>query len=238
MRTFGLLSPQTAAVDQAPVLAGDAQPSVASELPPLCTEAHAVVHSGRSMQTSEWPQKFDSLQLPIEIVGTRLIACVEAEIVGLRIGRCHQLASDFGKMGHRFSRRVKDLYVQIARFPIVRLLARRREHHIGSTRDQLFGLHVWFEDSLRSSAVASLSYAFTPHTLGIFQRLREVWPALVLRGIVMRTTSSSNCEALCALARILARQAVRDHFSRALPSSQIEVDTNIHHSLLAAPLNA
>ena len=182
-------------------------------------------------------RKTDSLQPPIEIVGIRVPTDVDAEIVVSRNGRRHQLAVDFGRMAHRFIHRV-DLYVQPARPSPFRLLARRREHHIGTRRNQLSGARGWVDDPLRSSAVPSRSCAFAARTLGRVQRLRDVWHALALRGIVMHTTPSTSCEALCALARILARQAVREHFNRASLSSQGDVDTNPHQSLLAASLNA
>ncbi len=181
-------------------------------------------------------RKTDSLQPPIEIVGIRVLTDVEAEIVVSRNGRRHKSAGDLGKMAHRFIHRV-DLYVQPARPSLFRLLARRGEDHIGIRRNQLFGTPGWVADPLRSSAVPSRSCAFAARTLGRVQRLRDVWRALALRGIVMHTTPSTNCEALCALARILARQAVREHFNRASPSSQTEVDTNSDQSLLAASLN-
>ena len=186
---------------------------------------------------SERHQKTDSLWPPIEIVGIRVVADAEAEIVGSRIGRRRQLAGDVGKMSHHFSRRVRALYVQIARPSLIRLPAHHREH-IGSGRNQLFGEHGWVDDPLRSGAAPSLPCAFAARTLGRAQRLRDVWRAFALRGIVMNTTPSSTCEALCALARVLARQAVREHFNRASLSPQGDVDTNPHQSLLAASLNA
>lgn len=193
-----------------------------------------------SCRTDRMPngaRKTDSLQPPIEIVGIRVLTDVEAEIVVSRNGRRHQLAVDFGRMAHRFIHRV-NFYVQPARPPLFPLPSHRRERHIGSRRNQLFGAPGWVEDPLRSSAVPSRSCAFAARKLGRVQRLRNVRRALALRGIVMHTTPSSNCEALCALARILARQAVRDHLNRASPSSQNEVDTNTSRSLLAASLNA
>jgi len=182
-------------------------------------------------------QKTDSLQPPIEIVGIRGLTDVEAEIVVPRNGRRHKSAGDFGKMNHRFIHRV-NLYVQPARPSLSRLLARRREHHIGTRRKQFFGARGWVDDPLRSSAVPSRSCAFSARTFGRVQRLRDVWRALVLRGIVMHTNPSGNCEALRALARILARQAVREHFNRASQSSQCEDGTDTHQQLLAASLNA
>lgn len=194
-------------------------------------------NSCRSDRMPDSARKTDSRQLPIEIVGIRVLTNVEAEIVVSRNGRRHQLAVDFGRMAHRFIHRV-NFYVQPARPPLFPLPAHRRERHIGSRRNQLFGAPGWVEDPLRSSAVPSRSCAFAARKLGRVQRLRNVRRALALRGIVMHTTPSSNCEALCALARILARQAVREHFNRASPSSQSDVDTNTSQSLPAASLNA
>lgn len=192
-------------------------------------------NSCRTDRMPDSARKIDSRQPPIEIVGIRVLTDVEAEIVVSRNGRRHQLAVDFGRMAHRFIHRV-NFYVQPARPPLFPLPAHRRERHIGSRRNQLFGARGWVDDPLRSSAVPSRSCA--AHTLGRFQRLRAVCHALALRGRVMETTPSSNCEALCTLARILARQAVREHFNRASLSSQGDVDTNPHQSLLAASLNA
>jgi len=193
--------------------------------------------SCRADRMPDGARKTDSLQPPIEIVGIRVLTDVEAEIVVSRNGWRPKSAGDLGKMVHRFIHRV-DLYVQPARPSPFRLLARRREHHSGTRRDQLFGARGWVDDPLRSSAVPSRSCAFAARTLGRVQRLRDVWQALALRGIVMHTTPSSSCEALCALARLLARQAVREHFNRASLSSQGDVDTNPQQSLLAASLNA
>ena len=193
-----------------------------------------------SCRTDRMPnnaRKTDSLQPPIEIVGIRVPTDVEAEIVVSRNGRRHKSAGDFGKMAHRFIHRV-NLYVQPARPSPFRLFARRREHHIGTRRSQLFAARGWVDDPPRSSAVSSRSCAFSARTLGRVRRLRDVWRAMALRGIVMHTTPSSSCEALCALARILARQAVREHFNLASQSSQCEDDTNTHQQLLAASLNA
>lgn len=194
--------------------------------------------SCRADRMPDGARKTDSLQRPIEIVGIRVMTDIEAEIVGSTSGRRHQLACDLGKMAHRFIHRVKDFYVQLARPSLIRLLAHRREHHIGSRRNQFFGARGWVDDHLWSSPMPSLSCAFAAHTLGRFRRLRDVCRAFALRGRVMETTPSSNCEALCALARILARQAVREHFNRASPSSHGDVNTNPHQSLLAASLNA
>lgn len=185
---------------------------------------------------SEQLQKTDSLQPPIEIVGIRGLTDVEAEIVVSRNGRRHKSAGDLGKMAHRFIHRVI-FYVQPPRPSLFRLLARPREHHIGTQRNQLFGARGWVDDPLRSSAVPSRSCAFAARTFGRVQRLRDVWRASALRGIVMHTNPSSNCEALCALARILARQAVREHFNRASQSSQGEDGADTHQQLLAASLN-
>ena len=182
-------------------------------------------------------RKTDSPQPPIEILGIRALTDVEAEIVVSRNGRRHQSAGELGKMAHRFIHRV-NFYVQPARPSLFRLLAHRREHYIGSPRNQLFDPRGWVDDPLRSSAVPSLTYAFVAWTLGLVQRLRDIWGAFALRGIVMNTNPCINCEALCALARILARQAVQDHFNRPLPSPQSEVDTNTSRSLLATSLNA
>lgn len=186
---------------------------------------------------SERHRKTDSLQPPIEIVGIRVLTDVEAEIVVSRNGRRHKLAGDLGKMAHRFIHRV-NFYVQPAWPLLVPLPAHRRDRHIGTRRNHLFGAPGWVEDPLRSSAVPSRSCAFAARTLGRVQRLRNVRRASALRGIVMQTTPSSSCEALCALARILARQAVREHFNRASLSSQSDVDTNTSQSLPAASLNA
>ena len=192
-------------------------------------------NSCRTDRMPDSARKTDSRQPPIEIVGIRVLTDVEAEIVVSKSGRRHKSAGDLGNMTHRFIHRV-DLYVQTARPSLFRLLARRRGHHIGTRRNQLFGARGWVDDPLRTSAVPSRSCA--AHTLGRFQRLRAVCHALALRGRVMETTPSSNCEALCTLARILARQAVREHFNRASLSSQGDVDANPHQSLLAASLNA
>lgn len=194
-------------------------------------------NSCRTDRMPDSARKTDSRQPPIEIVGIRVLTDVEAEIVVSRNGRRHQFAVDFGRMAHRFIHRV-NFYVQPARPPLFPLPAHRRERHIGARRNQLFGAPGWVEDPLRSGAVPSLSCAFAARTLGRVQQLRDVWRALALRGIVMHTTPSSSCEALCALARILARQAVREHFNRAAPSSQSDVDTNMSRSLLTASLNA
>lgn len=211
---------------------------MAPDFAPLSKKAHSVFNSRRSTQRNEWRQNFDSLQPPIEIYGILPAADAEAQIVGSKFGRRHQSALDVGKISDHFSRRARELYVQISRPLLIRLLAHRRDHHIGSGRSRLLGMHGSVDDLLRSSARPSLSCALVAWTLGLVQRLRHICRAFALRGIVMNTNPCINCEALCALARILARQAVRDHFNRASPSPQSEVDTNTSRSLLATSLNA
>ena len=181
-------------------------------------------------------RKVDSLQPPIDIVGIRFADGFEVEIVGSRFERRHQLAGDLGNMSHRFISRAKDLYVLLAKPSFIHFLAPRREHHCGSGRSRLFSVRSRAGNNLLSSAAPSISSACAARTLRRFQLWRSVRHAFALRGGVMYANPTDNSDAICALARILARQAVRDHFSRAARLLQGDVDANVHPDRPSASL--